>query len=346
MIRGQAGQVVGAQINTAAGAAYAGAVTVYVDGDHTGQVIGSVGAGAANNRGNGYYDYVPAAAETQFDHIAFTFLPAAAVAVTVPIDTITPAQISALQTATGLSSVVVNQLCLEALIEIRFGRPGDSPEPDLLDWMCGKLNRMLDKWNADPSASFETTFASYTPTALHAPHTIGPTGDWVVPSGRPVAIQGANVVLNTVTPAVRIPIRIRDAEWWRDTAVQGLSSSIVTDLYFEPSWPDGTVNLWPIPTSTYPIELQTDTNFSRYALADVLWLPYGYREAITLTLAELAAPGCGQEVSADLQAAATDARVIVFGANTASRNIRTRDGGMPGGSGRGSYNFRTGMNRR
>lgn len=343
MIKNQGGQTVGAQINTAAGAAYAGVVTVYIDGDHTGQVIGSVGAGLANNRGNGYYDYQPAAAETAYNHLAFTFVPAAAVPVTLQLDTITPAQISALQTASGLSSVVVNQLLLEALIEIRMGRAGDNPEPDLLNWMLGKLNRMLDKWNADPSTPYRNTFTSFTPTPNHAPHTIGPTGDWVMAGGRPDVILGANVVLNTVSPAVRIPITIRDDRWWLNQAVQGLSSSIVTDLYFEPSWPNGAVNLWPIPTSTYPIELMVEDGFARYAAADVLWLPYAYREAITLTLAELAAPGCGQDVSPDLHSAAADARIVVFGNNVNARDIRTRDGGMPGGGARrGGYNYRTG----
>jgi hypothetical protein len=153
VIKGQAGQVVGAEIVTAAGAAYGGAVTVYIDGDHSGQAIGTVGAGAANNRGNGYYDYIPSATETSYNHIAFTFVPAAAVPVTVAIDTITPAQLSALQSASGLSSVVVNELLLEAFIEIRMGRAGDGLEPELLTWALAKFNRMLDKWNADPSAA-------------------------------------------------------------------------------------------------------------------------------------------------------------------------------------------------
>jgi hypothetical protein len=162
--------------------------------------------------------------------------------------------------------------------------------------------------------------------------------------GRPAKITGANLVLNTVTPAVRIPIECHDFEEWLTVAVQGLRSSIVTDLYYDAAWPNGNVYLWPVPTATYPIELLTDDLHSRYAMTDVLWLPYGYREAATLTLAELCAPGCGQTVSADLKAMAQDARVTVFGANTRTRNIRTRDGGMPGGGarGRGGYLYRTG----
>lgn len=347
MIKGQAGQVVGAEIVTAAGAAYGGAVSVYIDGDHTGQVLGSVGGGAASNRGNGYYDYIPSAAETSYNHIAFTFVPAAAVPVTVAIDTITQAQIASLQAASGLSSVVVNQLLLEAFIEIRFGRAMDTLEPELLDWGLGKLNRMLDKWNADPMAKYNAGFTSYTPTTNHQPHTIGPSGaDWSAPLGRPNKITGANLILNTSNPSVRIPITVRDEYWWLNNAVQGLATSIVTDLYYDDTWPNGSVYLWPIPTAAYPIELLTDVKFSRYAMTDTLWLPDGYREAVTLTLAELLAPGCGQTASPDLKEAAKDARVIVFGQNVKSRNISTRDGGMPGRSGRsGGYLYRTGFTK-
>lgn len=247
---------------------------------------------------------------------------------------------------TPVSSVVVNQLLMEALQEIRMGRAGDSLEPELLLWALAKFNRMLDKWNADPAAKYATGFAQYAPVALQQSYTLGPSSaNWTV-TQRPDRIKGANLILTGSSPAVRVPISVRDDEWWLNNAVTGLTSSMVTDLWYSDDFPNGTVTLWPKPTTSINlIELFTDGLLSQYAMTDTLWLPFGYREAATLTLAELCAPGCGQTVSADLKEQAIDARVIVFGNNVTTRNIRTRDGGMPGGRRGGGYLYKTGRIR-
>lgn len=345
MIRGVAGQPVRCNLrDVTTGLPYLGNATVWINQDAAPVAVqGTVGGGIVTTDARGVALYVPTALENAYANLAFTFDAPGAIGDTVQIATISPQEISALQTATGLSSVVINQLLLEAFIEIRYGRAMDTLEPGLLEWARGKLNRMLDLWNADPSADFHATFTSYTPVINTSPMTIGPNAANWAATARPDKITGANVVLNNVSPAVRVPIRIQDAQWWLEKSVQRVGSSIVTDLYYSPDWPNGEVNLWPIPTVAYPIELMTDALFANYAMTDVLWLPFGYREAITLSLAEALAPGAGQTVSADLKGAAALARVTVFGNNSETRNIRTRDGGMPGGRRRGGgYNYRTG----
>lgn len=80
MKKNVAGQVIGAQMTTAAdGTDFTGAVTVYVTGDAGTQAAGSVGAGACTHEGNGFHTYAPAQAETNYDHVAFTFVGSGAV---------------------------------------------------------------------------------------------------------------------------------------------------------------------------------------------------------------------------------------------------------------------------
>src|SRR3954463_4910813 len=113
------------------------------------------------------------------------------------------------------TSVVVSQLLMDALLEIRMGRAGDSLEPALLIWALGKMNRMLDKWNADPAAKFDVGFASYAPVALQQAYSLGPNAaNWAVAAGRPTRITGANLILAGSTPAVRTRINVRDDRWW------------------------------------------------------------------------------------------------------------------------------------
>lgn len=75
MRKNVASQVVGAQINskTDGTPVTAGTTTVYVLGDGGVQATGSVGAGACTHEGHGFWTYAPAQAETNYDHVAFTF---------------------------------------------------------------------------------------------------------------------------------------------------------------------------------------------------------------------------------------------------------------------------------
>lgn len=345
MIKGQSGQSIGAQmINSATGAAFVGTVTIYITGDAGVQAIGSVGSGVCTAEGNGFYTYLPSATETNFDLVAFTFIGSGAIPATIQVATLNTAQVSALQSASGLGSCIVSELIADALCEIRVARAGDVLAPDDADFGLRKLNRLLDRWNADPRTSYVLSLTSFTPTVSHQPHTIGPSSaDWAA-TQRPMAITGANLILNTVTPAIRIPLNIRDLDWWRDNAVQGIATSMPTDLYYAPDWPNGSVYLWPVPTATYPIELELDGTFNSVVLTDTFWAPFGYRDAITLTLAEECAPAFGQTVSQSTKDSARDARALIFNANLIVPNLWTRDGGVPGGDG-GWFDYRTGRVR-
>ena len=91
MKKNVASQVVGAQMVSASdGSAFTGAVTVYVTGDAGTQAAGSVGAGACTHEGNGFHTYAPAQAETNYDHVAFTFTGTGAVPATVQVYTSFP----------------------------------------------------------------------------------------------------------------------------------------------------------------------------------------------------------------------------------------------------------------
>lgn len=84
MRKNVASQTVCAQLTALADGApvTAGTTTVYVTGDGGAQ---GAGAGTVTHEGNGCWSYVPTQAETNYDHVAFTFVNASAVAVTVNV---------------------------------------------------------------------------------------------------------------------------------------------------------------------------------------------------------------------------------------------------------------------
>ncbi len=91
MKKNTSGQVIGAElVDATTGAAFTGAVTCHVTGDGGTQAVGSVGAGACTHEGNGFHTYAPAQAETNYDHVAFTFTGTGAVPVTIQVFTAFP----------------------------------------------------------------------------------------------------------------------------------------------------------------------------------------------------------------------------------------------------------------
>lgn len=90
MKKNVASQSIGCQmISSSDGSNFTGAVTVYITGDNGTQTQGSVGSGLCTHEGNGYHSYSPSQSETNYDHIAFTFMGTGAISVTVQVFTIT-----------------------------------------------------------------------------------------------------------------------------------------------------------------------------------------------------------------------------------------------------------------
>lgn len=73
MKRFVAGQSIGAQMITTAGAAFVGVVACYVTKDNGAQAIGTVGSGICTHKGLGTHTYTPSQIETDAAHLIFTF---------------------------------------------------------------------------------------------------------------------------------------------------------------------------------------------------------------------------------------------------------------------------------
>lgn len=344
MIRNAPGQVAEAQvINATTGAAFAGAVTVYVTLDTGAQALGSVGAGVATLVGNGLYRYLPAQSETDAAVASFTFIGTGAIPVTIQYPTITAQQMTGLGTATGLNAVPISVVIVDALNEINASAAGDTPGPEDVVFGLGKLNRILDNWNAEGAAIYADQYTNITLTPSLSPHTIGPSGTFYAIQ-RPELIIAARLIL-VFSQSIFAPIDVRDRAWWLAQSVPGLTSSIVTDLYYEPSWPNGSLYFQPVPSAPLSVELTTRVVLGNVVLTDTFSLPPGYRDAITLTLAESMCSAFGQTASPTLVAAASKARARAFGRNVKAPRMSTWDAGMPGGSGGGDYNYLIGRNR-
>ncbi len=233
-----------------------------------------------------------------------------------------------------------------ALEEIGSLAEGEKASAADLSVAMPRLQRWIDQVNARRELIFSILFSQFTLTPNHAPHTIGPNGDFNMPL-RPVKIVGANFILNAGSslPVDAPPIRVMDADWWNRNPVKSLASPIVTHVYYDPAVPLGNLNFWPVCTLANPVRLEMWSSVPQpIASTAQLSLPPGYWDAAVLSLARKLCPVYIKPFSADLREMWNHAMRIIEADNDKPPRIDT-DLGSPNSrkGGRPDFNFLTGL---
>ncbi len=198
----------------------------------------------------------------------------------------------------------------DALADMGALDAGETPEAEDAQLALRILNRLLDQWNAQNRFIYTVTFSSQSWTANQSSRTIGPTGNFVV-TKRPDSIQSARWVDSSSTPTIYEQIEIRDKDWFASRALRNYGTTVPYDLYYDPSWPNGTIYLIPYPTVTRNIELEIKTLLAALTLTSTFTLPQGYEEAVEKTLAERLCLPFGKTIPDQLVVEARRARGII-----------------------------------
>jgi hypothetical protein len=255
------------------------------------------------------------------------------------------------QSAPSFQPIKALDIITSAMLEINALAAGEVPNPDDGAWGLQKLQRLIDKLNAIRQAIYSVNFTKFTLIPNHNPHTMGIGGDFdTTPAPRPVKIVAASFILNAGQGANEVDsprLHIRDAEWYAALPTKSLTSSICTDLYYDPATPLGNCNFWPICNIANPVRLETWNNLIvPLAMNTQLYFPQAYWDAIVCRLALELCSSFEKQASPDLVERSREAMNIIMANNAHPPRIRT-DGGMPapgaGASGRPDYNFLTGL---
>jgi hypothetical protein len=238
-----------------------------------------------------------------------------------------------------VSILTARDLGTAALYEINQFSPGESIPAADLEFAREKANQILDAWAAREIYAYSTSFKQFNLTPNHAVHTIGPVAADVAWNIRPVKIASAKNVLSST---IESPITIRDNDWWNANNAKGITSSLPTDLYYAPDFPNGSLNFWPICSVAQAVIIEMWALIDQFAtLDDPVNLPPAYKTALTLTLAEMLSGPYGATVSTTTELLAREARVALQGNNMQSPRISAQQSGLPR-SRKGYWNYTTG----
>lgn len=223
--------------------------------------------------------------------------------------------------------MTIQDLVTDAFRELGVLNAVDPPTGEESTLGLFRLNKILDNFNADRDAIYAQVFTSLTLSPGVNPHTIGPSGATVTVSQRPVSIEGAQLIVGSVYSQ----IKVRDRDWYRHRTNPTLSSAIVTDLFYEPSFPNGSIYFQPVPSSAYSVLLDVRVMLAAVTLADVFTFPPGYQDFLTMLLAiDLSGPML-VAVSPETRHKMQVAEARVGRNNIRIPRISTRDAGMPRG---------------
>lgn len=193
------------------------------------------------------------------------------------------------------------------------------------------LNQLVDQWSARGCYAWTTTFLTYPAlTPGYNPVRIGPN---LVPpdfaaTPRPVRLQSAQLILNTSNPVVTLPINLRDAAWYAAQTVKTIQTSVPTDLYYEPDFPNGSLYFWPVPDFPYGVILEVWVQLQQFqTLCDCFIAPPAYLASITLTLAEELSDIWGTQAPPNLARRAMKARDALQSNNNLAPRIKSADFG-------------------
>jgi len=204
MKKNVASQIIGAQMITAAdGTAFTGSVSVAVTVD--GGTQGAGGGTAPASEGNGFHSYTPTQAETNGDHIAFTFTGTGAIPATLQVYTQFPqtvdndTKISLAATASALATVDTNVDAI--LVDTGTTLPGQiTTAQNDLDIITGASGVNLLTATQASIDAIETDTATTIPGQISGLNDVAATD--IVSAGAITTLSGAVVnvdLVDTVT---------------------------------------------------------------------------------------------------------------------------------------------------
>jgi hypothetical protein len=183
--------------------------------------------------------------------------------------------------------MTVRQLVKRSMQMIGSLGSGVTPTGDEVADGLLTLNAMVEEWATQGLTMYAVTRYTKVLVASQASYTIGASGGNIT-APWPFQIEAALLRDTSVTPNLEVPLNILDLQEWQALTQRSTTGTWPTDLYYNASFPLGTIYLYPVGTSTdRTLVLDLPTPVSSFASADtVIALPPGYDKLLRYNLAK------------------------------------------------------------
>ena len=232
-----------------------------------------------------------------------------------------------------------------ALKELGVFAAGETPPSEDMDDGLNRLNALLDQYTAENLQLFNNTNTIFPIVSGTSVYTVGPSGTVAIP--RPVYVDHINFINTSVSPVLELQLSPLTDDAWSKVPQKNLTSPFPTCWYWNPTYPNATLNFWPVPTSTTlegSIYWRTPIT-APAALTTTLSLPPAYARMLIKNLAMDSAPTYGSAVTASLQILqqqAMESKDAVRTANNPELELSLDPGTLQGGSGQYVYSILAG----
>lgn len=228
----------------------------------------------------------------------------------------------------------VRNLCTTALGELGIVAAGEVPTGQEETDAFAALNRVVDAMAAERLQIFTITRTTWTITANDGTYQVGLTaaaGNPIV--ARPVIVDHINFIDTSQDPDLELPLTLLTDDAWALITVKSQTSTYPTLAYYNPTFPLGTIQLWPIPTSTtLQGALYAPAALAEFTSLDQdLALPPGYYRMLVKNLAVDIAPSYERDVPPALAHQARESIKVVKRANYRLRDLSIDKGALPQG---------------
>lgn len=224
------------------------------------------------------------------------------------------------------------QLVTSSLRKLGAVAAGEALDADEQSDALAALNQILESWNLKGLALFRRENAAYTLVPSQQAYSVGSGADFN--GARPITLHSAFVTRG----GIDYPLAVLTQAQWNDILQKSTESQLPEAVYYEPTFPDGTLRFWPVPLEALPVTLAIDMQLAVVAdINDDLSFPPGYERALLYALAvDLAPEYPAVTLSQSVIDAADEALADIKRANNTQNQPATFDLALAGGYGSSS----------